>query len=254
MRIGVVGTGTIASAMVDGIVADGHEITVSDRGRNHAARLTSTYSNVTVADNQTVIDNSDVVILGLMANVAPGILNSLKFRPNHIVVSAMAGVKNDQLVRMVRPAKEATTAIPFPAIAKGGSTLLVFPRSATVEALFGERNQIVNLSDEDKLNAYMAAQAVLSPVAKILEETTNWLSNRTENRSDAEQFLRVLIGGSLMSRSPEEPNVFSAILEELNTPGGFNAELREFFVENGVMKTLHAGLAQLEDRLKAPED
>ncbi|MCK0101450.1 NAD(P)-binding domain-containing protein [Pseudohalocynthiibacter sp. F2068] len=254
MRIGVVGTGTIASAMVDGIAADGHEITVSERGRKHAARLASAYSNVTVADNQTVIDNSDVVILGLMADVAPGIMNSLKFRPDQIVVSAMAGVKHDQLVKMVKPAKEATTAIPFPAIAKGGSPLLVFPRLSTVETLFGERNHIVNLSDEAKLDAYMAAQAVLSPIVKLLEETTNWLADRTGSRADAEQFLRALIGGSLMSQSSEDSNVFTAMLEELNTPGGFNAELRELFVEKGVMKTLHAGLAQLEDRLKAQED
>lgn len=254
MRIGVVGTGTIAGAMVDGIAADGHEIFVSKRGRKHALRLASTYPNVSIADNQAVIDNSDVIIIGLMADVAPGILQTLKLRPDQVVISAMAGVKHDQLVKMVHPVQDAATAIPFPAIAKGGSPLLVFPRSATVEALFGKRNHIVNLPDEAKLDAFMAAQAVLSPIIKILAETTNWLADRTESRADAEQFLRVLIGGSLISRSPEEPNVFGAMLEELNTPGGFNAELREYFVENGVMKTLHAGLAQLENRLQDSED
>ncbi len=33
MRIGVLGTGTIASAVVQGIAQDGHEITVSKRSR-----------------------------------------------------------------------------------------------------------------------------------------------------------------------------------------------------------------------------
>ncbi|WP_293963067.1 NAD(P)-binding domain-containing protein [Sneathiella sp.] len=39
MRIGVIGCGTIASAVIHGIAGDGHEITVSERTASHAKVL-----------------------------------------------------------------------------------------------------------------------------------------------------------------------------------------------------------------------
>ena len=55
MRIGFIGTGTIARAMVTGIANDGHAITVSNRGAAHAAHLANTFDAVTIAPNQTVL-------------------------------------------------------------------------------------------------------------------------------------------------------------------------------------------------------
>ena len=67
MRIGVLGTGTIATAVVRGIAGDGHQISVSERSAENSAALAAEFGNVTVADNQAVLDRSDVVFLGLMA-------------------------------------------------------------------------------------------------------------------------------------------------------------------------------------------
>ena len=39
MKIGVIGTGTIATAVVQGIAGDGHQITVSDRSATNACAL-----------------------------------------------------------------------------------------------------------------------------------------------------------------------------------------------------------------------
>jgi pyrroline-5-carboxylate reductase len=55
MRIGVIGCGTIASAVVHGIAGDGHQITVSERSSRYADALAAAYDNVTVADNQGVV-------------------------------------------------------------------------------------------------------------------------------------------------------------------------------------------------------
>src|SRR6056297_1550795 len=84
MRIGVIGCGTIARAAVEGIVHDGHEITISERSAHHSASLAEAYENVQVADNQGVVDASDILFLGLMAEVAKDVLGSLTFREGQV--------------------------------------------------------------------------------------------------------------------------------------------------------------------------
>ena len=105
MRIGFVGTGTIAAAMVNGIVADGHEIFVSERNAVISAELATQHPNVTVADNQAVVDNSDIVILGLLAPAARVVLPELTFYSRQRVFSVIVGITFAELSAWVAPAQ-----------------------------------------------------------------------------------------------------------------------------------------------------
>ena len=93
MRLGVLGTGTIATAVVHGIAGDVtgdglyHQITISPRNKANAEALAAQYDNVTIAENQQVIEASDVVFLGLMPDVASAILPELNFKEGQIVIS-----------------------------------------------------------------------------------------------------------------------------------------------------------------------
>ena len=63
MRLGFVGTGTIAAAMVEGL---GGGAVLSPRGAVVAADLSRRFPGVTVADsNQAVLDQSDMVVLAM---------------------------------------------------------------------------------------------------------------------------------------------------------------------------------------------
>src|SRR3546814_6581800 len=64
-RLGFIGTGTIAAAIVEGLALSGEEpILLSPRNADIAARLSDRFSHVGVAnDNQAVLDQSDLVIL-----------------------------------------------------------------------------------------------------------------------------------------------------------------------------------------------
>lgn len=81
MRLGVIGTGTIATAAMRGIAGDGHQITVSRRSAANAEGLARDFPNVSVADNQTVLDQSDVVFVALLAGMRPGSCANWPFAP-----------------------------------------------------------------------------------------------------------------------------------------------------------------------------
>ena len=248
MRIGVIGTGVIASAVVDGIAGDGHQITVSERSREKSAALAARHANVSVAGNQGVVDASDLVFIALMADAAPAILSDLTFREGQQVVSFMAGFPLDALRPLVAPARVAALVLPFPAVAIGGSAVISCPQADVVDAVFGVNNHVVTVPDEAGLVPFMAAQSLLSPAVKLLDEAAGWMAERTRDRAGAERFLRILIGGGIAAAPYDRPGVLAGMLADLNTEGGFNAQLRQHFEAAGMFDTLREGLDILERR------
>lgn len=240
MRLGFIGTGTIASATVRGIAGADRQITVSERGEAHATRLAAEFDTVSIADNQGVIDPSDTLFIGLMAEAAPDILSRLTFRPDQQVISFMAGMSLDALARLVAPAHAAAIMLPFPGIARGGSPILAMGDTGLVAMLFEPENHVFALSDAAELDAYLCAQAVLSPVTGMVGESADWLATRVSDPAQGEAFLRLLVGTNLLS-SP-----CGDLLDALNTPGGYNQRLRQHMDEVGTGGHLIAGLNRLE--------
>ncbi len=240
MRLGVIGTGEIASAALRGIAADGHDIVVSERSRARSAALAAAFPNVSVARNQAVLDRSEVVFLGLVAGVAAQVLKELRFRPDLRVVSFMAGVALDEVQDMVRPARAAAVMIPFPAIARGGSPIMVHGDAGLIRGIFGVRNRVFELAGDDEMAAWLCAQAVLSPVVRMVGDAAGWLRRRAANPEDAEEFLRLLVASSLSASD------CASLIAALDTPGGYNRRLRRYMEEGGMRERLLRGLDRLE--------
>lgn len=240
MRIGVIGTGTIAAAVVRGIAGDGHRITVSERGARHAQALAEAFENVTVAPNQAVVDQSDILIVALMAEAAQDILRALSFRPDQQVISVMAGATLARVAAMVTPAKAAAIMIPFPGIASGGSPVLAQGDTDLVRALVAPANTVYTIRSDPEMAAYMSAQAVLSPVARLVEDAADWMATRVSDPDLGEAFLRHLVSSSLHDTPA------AALVEALNTPGGYNQRLRQALEDSGMRTALRDGLDKLE--------
>ncbi|MDE4134989.1 NAD(P)-binding domain-containing protein [Phaeobacter sp. QD34_3] len=236
MRIGVIGTGTIAGAVVRGIAGDGHQITVSERSAAVSAELAGAFDTVSVAPNQTVLEQSDVIFLGLMAEAAPSILAPLVFRADQQVISFMAGIDPEQLQALVAPAQAAAVMMPFPGIARGGSAIMALGDIDLVKAIFGARNTVFALSDTAELDAYICAQAVLSPVARMVGDAADWLGTRVSDPAQGEAFLRMLVASSLADTGCTD------LIEALNTPGGYNQRLRQHMEAAGQTGDLRSGL------------
>lgn len=240
MRIGVLGTGVIASAVVRGIADDGHQITVSRRSAARSKALARDHAAVSVADNQGVVDQSDVIFLGLMAEQAGDILGALSFRPEQRVISFMAGASLEEVEQLVVPARAVAIMMPFPGIATGGSPILMQGDPTLIREIFGARNTVFALGDSAEMQAYLCAQAVLSPVAAMVGAAADWLGARVEDRGEGEAFLRALVASSLAGAECGD------LIETLNTPGGYNQRLRHHMEDSGMGAALFKGMDRLE--------
>jgi len=235
VRLGFLGTGTISEAVVRALAPEGHEIAVSERNAGRAARLAGDFTNVTVASNQPVVDASEVVFLGLMAEIAAEVLGTLRFRADQRVVSFMAGMPLEEVAALVAPARAEAVMLPYPGIAQGGSPILALGKVAVIEALFAPANTVYSLRDRAELEAYLCAQAVLSPAVQMVSGAAEWLGG-------GEAFLRHLVGSSLMSGACQP------MLDALNTKGGYNQRLRQHMESAGMRAVLSEGLDRLADK------
>ncbi|MCT4609550.1 MAG: NAD(P)-binding domain-containing protein [Pelagimonas sp.] len=241
MKIGILGTGIIATKVVHGIAQDGHQITVSERSAQNAKALAEAYEAVTIADNQGVLDASDVVFLGLMAEDARKILPTLQFRDDQKVITLMAEATLDEVDELVRPAQARAIMMPFPAIAKGGSPIMMQGDADLVRSIFGNRNSVYVLQNSEEMAAYLCAQAVLSSVARMMADAAEWLAPQVSDPAQGEAFLHDLIASSLKA-TPSSHELIKA----LNTPGGYNQRLRQHMEGSGISSALRKGLDDLK--------
>jgi pyrroline-5-carboxylate reductase len=244
-RVGFIGTGEIASLMVQGLAGQGHEIVVSDRNQQVAARLKATVPGLRVAPNAEVVEGADIVILCLLARVADEALTGLPFRAGQSVISVMVDVGLAKLQKLCAPVTDIAITIPLPPIAVGGCPLPVYPASRALEQLFGAKNRVFTVRDEVALNAHFGATALCSPFLEQVLTTAAWLTEFTADADQSQAYVRDVLRGYL----PEdgEKGHLGAALQSLSTEGGLNATLRAAMT---VANTeLRAGLDGFRGRL-----
>ena len=115
MTIGFIGTGEIAAAVIEGMLAEdpSHPIVVSPRSASVSTDLAARYASVTRAkDNQSVVDTSDIVCLGVRPQQAREGIAPLSFRPDQNLVSFIAGASTDDL-RELLPEPRAICRVPM---------------------------------------------------------------------------------------------------------------------------------------------
>ncbi len=248
MRVGFIGTGEIAGYMVQGLAGRGHQITLSARNAAKAADLAAAHPEVTVAENQQVVAQSDTVFLCLMANVANDVLPRLTFRPDQNIISVMTDLTVADLQRLCAPATEIACTIPLSAIASGGSMLPVFPASPGLEELFGASDHVIPVASQSALNAHFGGSALSAPLIALMQTGAAWLAEQTGDPKAAEAYVAGVFAGFL--RQMQETGAdFDMLLQGLATEGGLNATLKQHMEDHGSHAALIQGLNTLKPRL-----
>ena len=94
MNFGFIGIGNIVSDVIVGMSGSKikyKKIIISPRNKKKAYQLKKRFKKITIAkDNQSVINESDWVFLGVLPKVGDKILPKLKFKNKQIIISFMS--------------------------------------------------------------------------------------------------------------------------------------------------------------------
>ena len=242
--IGFIGTGTIAAAMVQGIRNSSMRawpIILSPRNDRVSASLAAAFPDVTVASsNQDVADGSDLVILAVRPQVAEEVLSRLAFRPDHVVISLIAGLDHHQVANWTG-AGTVCRAIPLPFIALGRDATPVFPPDPQVTAFFNALGQALPVTELADFNTFAALSAMMATFFGIAEIAGEWGATQGLDREQAQHYIAQLFG-NLSQGLQERPLDSVSLRTEHSTKGGLNEQLFEDFCRNGGKSALTGGL------------
>jgi pyrroline-5-carboxylate reductase len=251
---GFVGAGEITAAIVEGLsvnVADPPAIFLSPRGRAVGRELASRFPNVQVCDsNQEVLSNTTSVVLAVPPPVARAVVEELTFRPRHVVISAIAGVRLERLHGWAAPARHMVRAIPLPQAARGHSLTVMYPDNAIARELFARVGGILVPSDESTFDAFSAATATFAAHLDYLTTIATWLTDHGVDSAVATAYTTHIFG-QLGQSLLQQTDPLATLTDKHMTPGGINqqlmADLRRERVPDKVRRALDRILARLRE-------
>ena len=251
MRLGFVGTGVITGAIIKGLaISDLKEwpILVSPRSRERAEELAATFASVQVAaDNQAVVDASDMVFLAIRPQIAPEVIRTLAFRDGQTVVSLVAGLSIEAMAGLIDAKVSITRTIPLPSVERRACVTPIMPPNSDVAEVFNALGSTIQISDAQLFDGYVTGSAVMATYFGMIEIAVNWMQKHGLNRADADTYLRNLYSnlGDTLRENPDLP--LDTLRSEHATVGGLNELVYDRFLaaggggafENGLDAVLH---------------
>jgi pyrroline-5-carboxylate reductase len=235
--LGFIGTGTITSAIVTGLRADPsapHAICLSPRNARIASDLARRYDGVHVAEsNQAVLDASDVVFLAIRPQVATEVLQDLRWRADHHVVSLIATFSRESVASLVRPAERVTCAVPQPTVAARMGPTAIFPPQPLVAALFDRLGVAFEASSEHEFRALFATTAAMASFYALLDTLAQWLVAHDVPASVARDYIARMFRG-LADVPVQSASSFTELAHEFKTKGGLNEQFANDLARQGL--------------------
>ena len=252
MKIGFIGTGTIATSMVEGLMKSKlpvEQITVSPRNAEYAARLAKLYEKVTIGkDNQDVIDQSDDVFICLRSEIAEEELKKLDFSKTEMVVSVIAMATASQLEKWI--GKKVYRAVPLPFVEQAKSVTAIYPDHPKLKEIFNAMGGAIAVKDENQFAVMMTAGSLMGVYFNIVETANQWLQKNGLDESQSAPFLASMYGNLAdVARQAIMPD-FTALEAEYSTKKGTNELVSLYFTDHGGKEALTGGLDEAFKRIK----
>jgi len=253
-RLGFIGTGSIASAVVEGFCTSGRpcRIVLSPRNEQKAAALAARFEQVQrAATNQEVLDRSQVVLLALRPGVAAETLGRLRFREDHTVLSFIALQPLQALAMEVRPARRVFKVLPLPYVARHLGLVPFFPDDPGVAACLGLLGEPMPLRDERELHLLWAVTGLISPFYAQMEAIRQWCAAGGADPETSRRYTASMFA-SLAGMAGLQGAGFGELAREAATPGGLNEMALTMIREGGTLPELKRALDAILARFGEP--
>lgn len=253
VEIGILGVGAIAEAIVIGLGSgyfDTHPVLLSPRNHARSSALAERYPSLAVAaDNQDLVNRSDIVLVCLRPQDAGEILEGLDFTEGQQVISAVAALPLEQAQQWVAPATLLARVIPLPAVARREGLTAICPPDPYTRDLFARLGGSLDVDDEQTLDAMSAATATVAAHMSYLHAISQWLASRGLSEQEASRYV-VATFAPLGETLRHAPTGLTQLAEEHATPGGLNEQFEQALRDAGLYELVRRSLDKVEARVR----
>ncbi len=196
--IGFVGVGDLAEYTIQGIRRGGFSGTIylCPRNRKMSAQLAATWDCSVLDSNQAVADASECLFISTRPTHCIDALKALSLQPGQLLISVVAGMQLAALRAVVPEQTEIVRAMPVNAAQAGASPTLVYPRHATVEALFDYCGDSIGLETEAAFDQGSVLACVYTWYFSLFEQIIQSTSNAALPPDKARQLVLGMAQGA----------------------------------------------------------
>ncbi|MFT4150676.1 MAG: NAD(P)-binding domain-containing protein [Paracoccaceae bacterium] len=249
MRLGVLGVGHLARAILKGLDragVDPSQVILSPRG--HGPELAAAQGYGLAADNVELVARADVVLLAVRPAAAASAVTGLPWRAGQVLLSACAGVSADTL-SSVAPGARVVRIMPMTAAEIGRSPTTIFPDDPVARGWIEKLGPVVPLAREQDFEVATVSAAVYGWAQDLIARTADWSAAQGLDAATARLLVaRTFEGaGALIAEKPEP---MPQLLEELVTPGGITERGLQVLGGAGLPAAWDAACQAVLDKLR----
>jgi len=258
---GFVGCGTMCSAIVRGLCTldtPPKAIFVSPRNAQKSAALASEFEIVTVAaDNQSVVDNSQVVFIGVLPQHTEETCKALSFSASQTVVSVVSTAPLAGLQQWCAPVlpSEIVRAIPLPPVAQHAGSCVITPKHRLAEAVFEKLGTAVAVDTEAEFKRMMPMTCLMGQIYAQQSAATNWLIEQGIDGAAAAKWVGAVyhtVTHDAKAAGSQGADGFQELVAE-QTPGGLNEQVIREMREGGAQLLIETALDGCLARIEGVE-
>ena len=265
VRLGVLGVGTIARCVLEGLCSafaagecpEGVEskVFISSRSQANAHALATAYPSFIEIkeDNAAIVGSCEWLIISVRPEQVEELCKGLPFREDQIILNFVSAVlSEDDAHRFLAPAKQIVRVSPYPSSKNRlGPILMLHAPGGLVETLLGLVGDVVKVDTMDQFISMQSGSCFMAPFYQALESITTWLESENIEREKASLFVGSLVHAFAHDAKQQEGRGFSEITAESQTKGGMNEQALNSLHQAGAYDALQAALTGLVQRVKA---
>ena len=257
MKIGFIGGGNMAEAMLKGMISKGiKDVIVSEPGEERRQYLVKTFGVETSDSNKTVVSRCGLIILAVKPQNMEDVLDDIKdsVTENITVMSIAAGIRLDYISSRLNT-KHIIRVMPnTPALVQEGMSVMSLCECFSGEGLNVARDILMSIGKVLTLpEKHMDAVTALSGsgpgfIAYFVEAMIEGGMNLGLSEDDARALaVQTLVGTAGLLDTGMPP---SRLREMVTSPGGTTAAGLEALDNNNFRNTVHAALEAARNRGK----
>ena len=238
-KLGFVGTGGIASAIVRGLCSapefTGQIMLSVHKNAEKAEELKKLFAErITIShSNQQVVDYADMVFTAVLPQQLSTVLKELRFRSGQKIIQVTGLTRLEDTVGLYAPAKDAVRIIPLPFAARRSGPIIIYGKDPLCIELLSLIGTPVLAESEKELDVLGPITGLMVPYYGLIAEYAKWGMKKGlafKTVLDYSCLMNETLSSFMRTDCTEDTEAF---LVENSTPGGVNERGLKLLRERG---------------------
>ena len=244
--IGILGVGQLSEFIIEGINNNKaeYDFVLSTRSQNRASKISAKFNYKIAPSNQAVLDNCQMILICLPGNASEEILSELNFRPNHSIMSTMAGVSIKKLYRVTKISNICVSMMPGYANVNGNGPITMHPFNKDWNKFLNFLGPVLILETKKQFDIAATFGALSGVSFVFLQTLIDWFVEKGLDYDIAKILVLQTFSGNIDVIKNQNKDL-NSIINAVSTKGGITEKLVLELVSKDALKAWIIGLENI---------